>query len=221
MAQRTLALAFPLTAIGAAWWGYVAPRPYGLSMAILIVLPWLSLVAIKMTGGKAGLALSIAFPSLVLGYRAFHDFHLTGWVVAAALACAIAAAFLAAAVFGNSGLRRNWGWLLVLFPVLAVTYGYGALLEANMLLAVTPPKRFTAAILKQERYRGRRYVTYDVVLGPWGGRPAGGSEVVSPELYYALRKGSVACVDLNRGALGVEYYQIRACSEETRSRWFG
>jgi hypothetical protein len=216
MAQRTLPLVFTLTAIAAALWGYVAPRPYGLSMAILIVLPWLSLAAIAMTGGKAGLALSIASPSLVLGYRAFHDFHLTAWIAAAALACAIAAAFLAAALFCSSGLRRNWGWLLVLFPVLAVTYGYGALLEANMLLAVAPAKRFTAAIVNRERYRGRRYVTYDVVLGPWGGRSPAGSQVVSPELYYALRTETVACVDLNAGAFGVEYYQIRACSQETR-----
>ncbi len=216
MAQRTFPLAFTLTSIAAAWWGYVAPRPYCLSMAILIVLPWLSLAAMAMADGKAALALSIAFPSLVLGYRAFHDFHLTAWIAAAVLACAIAAAFLTAALFGISGLKRNWGWLLVLFPLLAVTYGYGALLEANMLLAATSPKRFTAPIVNRERYRGRRYVTYDVVLGPWGGRPPEGTQVVSPELYYALRKQAVACVDLNTGAFGVEYYQIRACSAETR-----
>jgi hypothetical protein len=126
-------------------------------------------------------------------------------------------------VFGSRGIWQFWvkkelGLVAGAVSRFGSDLRLWALLEANMLLAVTPPKRFTAAIVNQERYRGRRYVTYDVVLGPWGGRPAGGSEVVSPELYYALRKGSVACVDLNRGALGVEYYQIRACSEETRLR---
>ena len=54
-------------------------------------------------------------------------------------AAALTAVFLMLAALASRGLRTNWGWLLLMFPFLAVTFGCGTVLELNALLASAPP----------------------------------------------------------------------------------
>jgi hypothetical protein len=210
--SKTFARCFAVASLAAAFWGYAYPRPYGLCMVILIALPWLALLAIALATNKASFAMPIIFPSIVLGYRVFHDFQLLSWDRAAMLAAALTAVFLVVAALASRGLRTNWGWLLLMFPFLAVTFGYGAVLELNALLASAPQTHFSAPIMKRDRHRGRRYTFYSVELGPWGIKPQAESQLVAAEVYYALSDKTVACVDLATGAFGIQYYQVRACA---------
>jgi hypothetical protein len=209
---KQFALCLSIIAIAAAFWGYVEPTPYATCMAILITLPCLALLAMALVSSdKAKFSLAIIFPSIVLGYRVFHDLNLLAWGRATASALAFAALFVTLIALSARSPRDNWGWFLALWPFLVATYGYGVVLEANMLLDSSIPKHFTASIVDKYRYRDRHYITYRLTLGPWGDITEPKNHFVSSDVFYELSGQSRACIDLGRGAFAVAWYKIKRC----------
>jgi len=52
--------------------------------------------------------------------------------------------------------------------------------------------------------------TYELELGPWGPIPKRNKLRVGLATFNPIRRGDVVCLTLKRGALGVNWYYIRA-----------
>jgi hypothetical protein len=189
-----------------ALWGYFYPRPYGLCIAVLIALPWLSILASRLVHGSNALAYTTVAPFTVLGTRAFDDLEFS-LARLAAFACAMGAVFAAGVFLADRTAWRRYSLLLILGPLF---YGFGAAGEANVLLDTAATKISAVPIVDRDYHIGRPSTFY-LVLAPWGDRSRSNRNSVSWNAYLALRGQSKACIDLGPGALGVRWYKIGSC----------
>ncbi len=193
--------------VAAALWGYFYPRPYGVCIAVLILLPWLSILAGRLTRGGDALAYTVLGPITALGTRALNDLEFSTVGRLAAFACAVGAVFVALAWLANRTAWRRYGLVLILG---AWFYGFGAAGEVDVLLDGSATK-FPAVPIVSRDYHIGRHSTFDLVLSPWGDRSQPNKNPVSWNTYLALGGESAACIEVGPGALGVRWYRIAAC----------
>ncbi len=193
-------------------WACVYPHPYVVCITLCALWPWIALLVMVLTRANMDyVAAAYSFVSIALAYRAFHDFALPSWSRATLFAFAASVILWFATFCVAPSLRRNWGWLIVLIPVFAVSYGYGVVLEMNARLDSAPGKHFTTSIVARQRIRLRRFANYTVTLGPWGNFSSVNQQSVDSDVYYSLVGQSQACVHEGPGRLGIEWYEITRC----------
>jgi hypothetical protein len=201
-----LGISFVLVNIAAGLWGYFCPYPYGLCVTVLICLPWLSIAAKRFIGSnEQALALSFLFPATALACRAINDIDCLTLGRFVLLGCGLSVLFVAGLLVSDRGAWRRYGVLLALTFV----YGFGAVVETNMLLDSTV-KRFSAPIISRDYYVGR-HSRFQVVLGPWSDQPKPRKHFMSWNTYVALRGKRTACINQGAGAFGVPWDRILAC----------
>jgi hypothetical protein len=193
--------------VAAGLWGFFYPRPYALCIAVLISLPWLSILAGRLIRTGDALAYTALSPIIAIGMRACFDLEFSTLGRLAALSFSIGALFVALVFLADRSAWRRYGLALVLGPLF---YGFGAAGEVDVLLDASVTK-FSAVPILSRNYGMSRNSTFDLVLAPWGDRDRSNKNFVSWYTYLALRGESTACIDSGPGALGVAWYRIAAC----------
>jgi len=221
-AAKKLANALNLTTYAVAAWGYFYPRPYGLAVVALGILPWIAIVMVAKSSGlcridsrrgdpRPTLAIPMIIPGLVLLMRAVLDVGVLDLVRALMFAAAAALLLTWAAFMSDGALReRLWSAALLLLPGCA--YGYGAVVLGDCLLDSAPGENFRVAVLAQHVSHGRS-TSYHLQLDHWGPRSEPDDVTVSRELYEQSPPGSTVCVHRGPGALGIAWFDVVGCGD--------
>jgi uncharacterized membrane protein YsdA (DUF1294 family) len=215
---RRLARWGTVVATAAALWGWFLPRPYPLAMAILAVLPWGAVLAAARSRGvialderrneaRPNLAIPLFLPGAVLLLRALLDVQLLEGGTALAATVIASTVLTAAALAADAGLRRRPWMILVLFVLLG-GWGYGAPVEANVLLDRSQPEVFETTVLAKHVQRGKGWTTYELELGPWGPRRQPEGAAVPRKIYDAVEPGDAVRVRVKPGALGMPWLTV-------------
>ncbi len=135
----------------------------------------------------------------VLDYNVYQS--VTAFVLYALISAILV---LAAARFDRTLWADKFSFTLVF--LLALPYGYGVVTQANALLDRSTGTTYSAIVLRKHVSYGRRRVSHDLVLSPWGRETEPNGLRVSPSDYDAVQCGDTALLVLKRGALGLEWY---------------
>src|SRR5580658_6757713 len=100
--------------LAAALWGYFYPRPYDLCIAVLILLPWLSIIAGRLIRGGDAFAYTVLGPITAIGTHALNDLEFSTLGRLAAFSCAVGALFVALVFLADRTAWRRYGLLVVL-----------------------------------------------------------------------------------------------------------
>lgn len=201
-------------------WGWLYPRPYGLAMAVLAVIPAIAVILLATGGGlyqmegrrhdvRADLFLAFVVPSAVLTLRSLWDFEFLEWSPILKLAIVGSVVLTILVVGADRGMReRRWAFLAFLF--LSFFYGFGAMAQANALLDRSEGQVFQTQVLAKRISSGKS-TTYYFTIDPWGPRTEPNEVSVSRALYQATPVGRNVCVWLRKGSLRVPWFVIGTC----------
>jgi hypothetical protein len=221
-AAKKLAKALNFTTYAVAGWVYFYPRPYGLAVLAMGVLPWIAIAMVAKSAGlfridsrrgdpRPTLAIPLMIPGLVLLMRAVLDVGVLD-IARALIYAAVAAALLTwAALMSDSAAReRPWSaWPLLL---LGGAWGYGAVVLGDRLLDSAPGENFRVAVLAHHVSRGRN-TSYHLQLDRWGPRSEPDDVTVSRDRYEQSPPGSTVCVHRGPGALGISWFDVVGCGD--------
>jgi hypothetical protein len=201
-------------------WGLFYPRPYALTIFVLLALPWAALLVVHHYAGGFSIdrwrkgsiphvAAAFFMPSLVLLLRGVLDFKVFDWprlafygVLAGAVLC------IAMTIADRSTrLRRQQ---IIAFYVVAFFYGIGGTALTNGLLDRSTPAVYPTEIKDKAVLRGRTTV-YRLTLDPWGPRREENYVEISEEVYNAAGLGDKVCPTVRKGAFGVAWYFVSVC----------
>lgn len=197
--------------------GYFLPGYIPIAV-LLAILPWWALALAARSPGlytlndhkndaRAGVGIAFIMPGFILMLGMLMNYHLLDWtpVHAAAIAVALFMAFLASLV--DKQLIRKKSIFLV-GPLMAA-YGYGVLVTGNALADRSDPEKFETHVISKH-YTSGKGAHPEVKIDSWGGHP--GDEVpVNSLVYNTVNSGSLVCVYLHKGALGVPWYYVDLC----------
>jgi len=221
-AAKKLANALNLTTYAVAAWGYFYPRPYGLAVLALAVLPWIAIAVVAKSAGlcridsrrgdpRPTLAIPVIIPGLVLLMRAVLDVGVLD-IARALIYAAVAAALLTWAALMSDSAARERPWSALLLLLLGGAWGYGAVVLGDCLLDSAPGENFRVAVLAHHVSRGRN-TSYHLQLDRWGPRSEPDDVTVSRDLYAQSPPGSTVCVHRGPGALGISWFDVVGCGD--------
>ena len=99
---------------------------------------------------------------------------------------------------------------IVISMFFAVAHGLEIGLHGNVALDRNPPELYRVEM--KRKYTNRDELrSHNFQLGPWGPQTSGETATVSRSLYEATSEGDTVCVALRQGALGIAWYNVRAC----------
>lgn len=212
-------LALTLASPPAVAWGLIWPEPRALVVAVLALIPLLSIAvalharpAIRVAEsdrrrGKLDLFLALGLPSIVLmlmaGQAALIDRPSAALLaVGAATACALA--------WLDPLLHRRWLALVILAGV-GFCYARGVAIEANILLDSATATRKEVTV-REKRVEGRVFERPALIVSPWVDRGVEHEIPVSRALHDAVAVGDRVCITVHPGALGLRWYEVVRCN---------
>ncbi|HEY1589266.1 MAG TPA: hypothetical protein VGG00_05980, partial [Rhodanobacter sp.] len=147
---RQLTKAASMLSLAVVMWGYVYPHPYPWVIALLALLPWCAVAMVGLSRGlicfdtmrndvRPNVAVMLILPSLVLGVRALLDTNLVDTMPA--LESGLVAGLplvLVACMVGQRDQSRAWLLPMLLLPMVALPYGGGLLVAADVMLDHQP-----------------------------------------------------------------------------------
>jgi hypothetical protein len=216
---RRFASVLAVVASLAAVWGLAYPRPYQVTIAILAALPWIAVEAVRRSSGlfrmdqnrndaHPNVAFAYIFPGMVLMLRSVFDYNIIPSSVVIWFSVGIGG-LLSLSTFTADSTMRASVINTAAFAALSLTYGYGAAIEANALFDHSSGMSYTANVEGKHIVRGKT-TTYELELGPWGPIPQRNTLQVAPATFNPIQRGDVVCLTLKPGALGVNWYYMRA-----------
>jgi len=199
-------------------WGFLYPRPYGLAIGALFVLPWVALEIVHRSRGlfrldarKKDVHPNVAFaflvPTMILMLRGVLDFNALSWWRLLAYGALLAVVLCANVMRADASLRNRQ---IVVFYILAFCYGIGGVSIINGYLDGSDAVLYRATILGKHVSHGRT-TTYRLILGPWGPRTKENTVEIPKEMYDVVNIGDSVCPSVKRGALGVGWYDVFGC----------
>jgi hypothetical protein len=208
-----------------ALWGFLYPLPYrpciillGTGTLAALALPRLTKGAFRLVDrnhhfvgvGDAALILSIT-----LAVRALMDFNLIDWVgpLLVAAATGILFAFFAPVIqppTEPSSYSRSRARAAVSFLLIGLVFGWGATVEANVLLDRSEPGIFRMRVEDKWPVTGR-YRSWHLRLAPESEGPEGGDYRVDGSLYARVPIGQLVCVHQWQGYFGFRWYSVETC----------
>jgi membrane protein YdbS with pleckstrin-like domain len=207
-------------AIATGMWAIFNPSPYWITLSVVAIIPWIALVLYWIYPDQYEIAedpklrrvelfVPILFSGLALALRAMLDIELTSWTWVLLIAAGGGALLALAA-----GALRSTAFSTVLtFTVFAV-YLVGLLPLANAGFDYASPRMQRATVDALKVSSGRR-TTYYAQLSPGIGESS--TEVtVDQALYQRLKRFDQVCVLVHRGALGIEWFEVRRCNGAAR-----
>lgn len=217
---RTLAAALTLAAVALAIWALVWPVPYALVVALLVVLPALTVIlalgkptmfriGLGASYAGANLAIASAVSACALLARALLDLNMIDWLPLIGMAAFVGGIFLAVTILAERTQRRRWLRLLAA-AVLTGAYALGTLGQANSLLDPSAPAVLRSRVL--DKTLGHVGITtHRLTLAPWGPLATANDVAVPRELYDKVALDDPVCVRLHDGALGMAWFTVTAC----------
>lgn len=211
------AKALSIISVIAGVWGFIYPHPYEVLILLLALLPCIAIEVMRRSHGlfraderkndaHPSVASALIFPGLALCLRAVLDCDVLQSAYAIALYFLVGSIFFAAILILDPTLRSRLGILPVFF-LFGMAYGYGVIVEANVLLDHSPGIPYTA-IIQNKWITTNRSTTYRLNLSPWGPK-LGTSELdVSRTTYMQISTGQSVQLKLKKGALGVQWYYL-------------
>jgi len=133
------------------------------------------------------------------------------WLIAPAAIAAIVVFVPAWLIKDRAGLAGPRAFAAIV-AICAGLYAYGAITYADTRFdqsAVTPSP--TQVLAKWESHG--RSTSYDLKLAPWGPFDHPITVSVSSGLYSAVSEGDQVCMLLHPGAVGLAWYETRACGD--------
>jgi hypothetical protein len=179
-------------------WGFIYPHPYGVSILLLALLPWIGIEVMRRSHGlfradelkndaHPSVAYALLFPGIVLCLRAVLDYDVLQSAFAVALYVLAGGALFAAILIFDPTQRSRLGILPVFFLV-GIAYGYGVIVEANALLDRSPGIPYAATVQNKRIISGKN-TTYRLDLSPWGPKPGTNELDVSRVTYMQIQTG--------------------------------
>jgi hypothetical protein len=207
-------------------WAYIYPRPYGWAIALLALLPWCAMLMVMLSRGlisvidkpndaRPNVVLMLLLPGFVLCLRAMLDDHVLavmpvliyGFIAGLPLV-------LTACMLAPRDAAKPWGFPLMLLLMVALPYGSGALLLADVGFDHQPAKVFPTQVLGKYISPGK-HSTSHLVLAPWGPKVMGDDMTVNRAYYEHVDVDTKVCVNLHRGAVGLRWYEVQDCAAGT------
>jgi hypothetical protein len=200
-------------------WGAVYPYPYVPIVVLLAALPWVATETVRRSGGlfridrnrsdaHPSVGIAFIFPGLILLLRSVIDYQVFQSPVAVALYVALGGVLALAANAVDPTVRARKINAAALFAF-CLAYGYGATIEMNTVLDHSPGTSYSAVVEGKHTQTGKR-TTYNLEIGPWGPRAESSYLPVSRFTYEPIQRGDVVLLTLQRGALGVKWFYLRA-----------
>ncbi len=193
-----------------------------LALWLLAVTPWLSIVFVQryrplflLSGRQVDLPMLVIVPGLLLIAASSH-LHVLDWRSMIFLTAAGAALLTGAGVYADPSLREKKA-SLALFALMSCGYGFGAGIVVNALGDRSVPTIYRVEVLSKHISSGRSRSHY-MTLSAWGPVHEAKDVIVSSDVYSAVAPGEVACVHLNKGALGVAWYNVEGCGSDPCTR---
>lgn len=219
---RKLAKLASMLTVGVLLWVYIYPQPYVSAIVVAAVLPWCAVLIAGWSHGlicfdsgrndvRPNLAIMLFGPAIVLGARATMDVNLLD--LPHALEFGFLAGLplvLAASLVRESGASRAWVMPLVMLAFIALPYGGGLLVLADVQLDHQPAQSFQTQVLRKYITTGKHRQPY-LVLAPWGPRTQSEQIAVGGAYYAHVVPRSTVCMRLHRGALGLAWYGVNDC----------
>jgi hypothetical protein len=215
-AESRLVRLIGFAALAATLWVMVFPRPYRIALGVAMAIPILTLVVTFLRRDRWRLERNagdfrpstgnwIMLAAIALWLRAFYDWHLLNWGLAAFYAAifGMVAAIAVAALFGELAQNRGrwFSWILV-----AALYGYGALVPLNTWLDRADPVVHRARVVEL----GGDWVELEAPT-PF---PSRLNIDVSHRLVERLTVGGEACLYRRAGAFGVRSFYVTVCPSD-------
>ena len=217
---QQIANAANLIAVGVFFWALVHPHPYRWAIGAAALMPWIGLAIFKLSNGlvvwttdrtnaRPGVMGPIYCGSAALALRAFLDIDLIDlWpMVAGAAAVAVLAA---AVIVGGESPQSERNVRIGMGAVVIGLYVFGAATQLDAILDQSSAQVFPLVVAGKHSTSGRN-ASYDLDVGPWGGRPAGSLSVAS-SLYDEVAVGSPVCVYRYAGALKARWFSVDHCA---------
>ena len=223
---KKLAMWLKAAAYVIAGWAWINPRPYGMVMTLLIVLPWVAVMIVGRSDGifridqrkndaHPSVGTLIIVPGLVLALRVMTDMHVLAWKPALYLSIGIGVVLWIAAAKVDASLRARPASLVIIFLVMCA-YGYGAGMEINRLLDHSTASVYSARVVGKHISSGRR-TSYDLTVSAPELDALNGNISVPASLYRSVEVGDSVCASVRRGALNVAWFVVQQCGEGVSS----
>jgi hypothetical protein len=218
---RRLAKWLSRLALAACAWGMFYPRPYNLMVAVLACLPWLAVTMPRRSKGvfrideykndaHPSVALLFLLPGMVLCLRAVLDIQIAGWKESALLASVVGLSLWAVALWSDRSMKKKKSTSIVMV-FFSLGYGYGAGIEANVLLDRSLPTTYRSTVITKHISSGK-YTDYKFQLAPTGPNQSISDVSVARDLYHSKNPGDPVCIDVRKGALRVNWYTVESCT---------
>lgn len=209
-----------IAATAAVVWGIVAPQPYVAVVTMLIAIPAIALLLVVVSRGlyridarrndlHVNVGAAFFVPGFALVARALIDIEMVSWVPVIAGGLGIGALLVGVIAVADRNLRAR-PWMALGCALLAGTYGFGAVAEANALLDRSPAQAFHSSIVEKHVSRGKA-TRYVLKLEPWGPLTEPNEVSVPKGLYDGLRSGNPVCIQLRPGALAMAWFIVVEC----------
>lgn len=208
-------------------WALVYPRPYGVVIGTLALLPWIAIAMValwpqlyrldaKTEFGRPMLALPLMLPGFMLMLRGVLDFNLLEWQMPVVIGGLVGVGVGAIASFADRGTPLRIGTLFLNLLIM-LPYGGGVTLAVNWMFDQAPPQHFPTIVQGKNISQGSKQpTTYSVTLGAWGDRQGANDVNVSKAVFDQIGTRMRVCVKVNRGALRMSYVHIVGCPPELR-----
>jgi len=204
-------------AVGAAAWCLFWPDPYGASVAVNVVLPWIAVAVIAASKGdvlfegpsgtgKPCLAWVLIAATAALFWDAEVDAHTLNDTMPILLGAVLGAGLILAHTAADRMVWRRASWIFIPFMLV---YGWATVDLSNVLLDRSAPQTFQTTVESKFSTSGRTIAHY-LVLAPWGPRHDTTDLKVHFPQYTAVQTGAPACVQLHDGAFGIPWFAV-AC----------
>lgn len=218
---RHLAKWLSRLALAASAWGMFYPRPYDLMVLVLACLPWLAVSMPRRSKGifrideykndaHPSVALLFLLPGMALCLRAVLDVQIVGWKESALLASVVGLSLWAVALWSDRSMKKKKSTCIAMF-FFSLGYGYGAGIEANVLLDRSLPTTYKSRVIIKHISSGK-YTDYKFQLAPTGPNQSISDVSVARDLYYSKNPGDLVCMDVRKGALLVNWYTVESCT---------
>lgn len=157
-----------------------------------------------------GTAFIICGLGLILGTRDVHFVEVPTLLVYAALVALLCCAGVFSLAHQNSELLG--ASVAMLF--VAGLYGWGLAATADAVLDKSTPESYATTVQDKHESHGRS-TSYYLDLAPWGPIQGLNDVSVSRTTYEGAFIGELVCLELRRGVLHVEWYQVVACTRQS------
>lgn len=218
-----------IIAIALSAWAFFWPVPYGCLMTALILIPVVSVLLLKFSGGIIHLEAkndsayptsmySIAIPGFILAMRAFVDYNLTGYEKLWPAVLLSTLFFMVVVLIGNKEFAYDK--IRELFTILGITVFFfcacfGSVTILNCYYDRSEAQRFYAKVLNKRSSSGK-HTSYYIELAPWGSQTESEEVSISSEIYNRIQAGDTVRVNLKRGEFDIPWFYVESSLAEAR-----